>query len=278
MMDAQNQPIPIDTAVIDNYGYYYFYQILEGKHIVKARLQDVSTEYGNFIPTYYGDVHLWDQASIMDVQHDNWTYHINLIRSEDFLPGGGQIFGQISYDTNDNIGLIPAENIEIILLNNSSVCLTCRLSDLEGNFAFSNLDFGTYQIVPDVTGIRCMPMYITLTEEQPGDEEVNVVIQEEQIKLSIGDDASEFIEAVSSVFPNPARDFALLRVNLKKQARVEVSIFSISGQMISQTSYQGGSGDRDITLDLRGLRAGSYYVAVTSEDNRPFVSKFIKID
>jgi len=165
-IDSVDQPVPIDTAKIDEFGYYYFYQIREADYIIKSRLAANSVEYGNFIPTYYGDDHIWNNAGVLHVNGENWTYHINLITSDGLNNGTGNIQGQILYDTNTiTTDYTPANDIEIILLNGSNTCLTCKLSDLDGQFDFNNIAFGTYQIYPDVTGIKSDPMYIPLLSD-----------------------------------------------------------------------------------------------------------------
>lgn len=276
-MNELSQPIPIDTTEINEYGFYYFYQIIEGDYIVKARLRENSAEYGNFIPTYFGDVFEWNHASLMKVEKKYMAYHITLIQSDALKTGDGLIMGQISYDTSDANGLMPAHDIEIILLNDNTVCLTCKLSDLQGRFIFADLSWGTYQLLPDVTGILSQPMYVTLTSQNPGEEELNVVIQEEQIKLSVNELESEFIDEIGSVYPNPAKDHISLDLKMKKAGNCELVIYNGTGQLVFHKAIEGQLSQPVISIPVRDLRSGCYSVSVIAPDGISFSSRFIKL-
>lgn len=276
-MNDLNQPEPIDTTEINQYGYYYFYQIIEGNYMVKARLRENSAEYGNFIPTYYGDVYDWSKATIMEVDDKYMAYHIHLIQSDELKLGDSYILGKINYDTSEASGLIPARNIEIILLNDNTVCLTCNLSDLQGNFIFGDLPYGTYQLLPDVTGILSQPIYVTLSAENPSIEEINVIIQEEQIKLSVNEMESDFIEEVSAIYPNPSKDEISLRVKMKKSGTCEIFIHNIAGQIVHHGILEARTPDPEYNLSVVDLKAGCYSVSVVSPEGIRFSSKFIKL-
>lgn len=279
MVDEEEITIPIDTAVIDTLGYYFFYQIIEGDYIVKSRLQVSSIHYGDFIPTYYGNSYVWDEADIIELREEGWGYHIDLITSDGINNGDGQICGTIGYDTSSlTTNYIPAENIEIILLNNTSICLNCKLSDLEGYFRFGEIAFGTYQIYPDVTGIHTEPMYITISEEEPGNEEITVVIQDEEITFGIDETGSEFIEDFGNVYPNPVKDQARLNIFLKKSGMVNVFILDQKGQLIWQKALQMNKGQVQYLFSTAAFSAGIYTIGVVTEDEFLFSRKFIKVN
>lgn len=277
--DGEDQITPIDTAVIDELGYYYFYQIMEGDYIVKARLQGISEHYGNFIPTYFGDSYVWKEAELISLKDEsNFECDIDLITSDGVIDGQGKIHGKIVYDTtNRSAGFDPASQVEIILLNDNQACLNCKLSDDTGYFLFPELAFGTYQLFPEVTGANSQPLYITITEETPGDEEVSVVITTEEITFGINDQIPAFLEESSGIYPNPAADIANIDLTLKKETSFQMAVSDMQGKTAFTSSYTLNKGNHHIRLDVRNLSPGIYNVVFLSNDQVVLSEKLIKI-
>ncbi len=69
---------PIDTAVFnEQYGHYYFYQLLEGEYFVKADIPASSSAYDTFFPTYYSDEFFWTEADTIFHNITNLTMTLN---------------------------------------------------------------------------------------------------------------------------------------------------------------------------------------------------------
>ena len=80
--DQDNNLVPIDTTTIDTeLGYYWFYEVPEGKYITKARLESNSVLYGQFVPTYYQSSINWQQAETVELDDNNFELDITLIPS-----------------------------------------------------------------------------------------------------------------------------------------------------------------------------------------------------
>jgi PKD repeat protein len=279
MFDDQNNLIPIDTTLIDTLGYYYFYQLMEGKYITKARLHSSSILYGQFMPTYIGNVYLWNQAQDIELVENNFECDIHLIHSSGVTDGDGMILGQITWDTNKiEPEHVPASDIEIVLLNDHSNCLTCGLSDIEGNFNFGGIAYGTYQIYPDVAGIMTSPMFVTISEEKPVADDVSLVINADEITFSVPENPSEYVENVAYVYPNPVRDQAHIKLNMKKGSTLNLAVYDQLGRMVSRRSIYEEQGEHELVLDASTLPKGLYHVSVIPEDGVQFNNKFIKVE
>jgi PKD repeat protein len=277
-MDSTDYPVPMDTTAIDTLGYYHFYQIIEGKYTVKTRLARESEFYGQFIPTYFGNSYNWEEASVFNVGNNNFALHVDLLKSEGTTFGTGQIKGQILYDTNTvTTSFAPAGNIEIILLDGSDdVCLTCNLSDLDGQFLFGELEYGTYKVFPDVTGIKAEPMIITISEDTPGEQPFNVVIRREQITFGIGDEP--VIETASVNFwPNPVTDRAKLSFILEKPSVMDVLVTNQQGQVVLKQNFMLSKGKQTLDIDLGHLSQGIYQLTAMPANGAPLTVKMIKL-
>lgn len=278
--DENEHLVPIDTTEIDTLGYYYFYQLPVGKYLTKTRLQASSVLYGQFMPTYLGNVYDWAQAKSVFLTNDNWECDITLIPSIEAASGKGQIIGQIAYDTSrTTMAIIPAGDIEILLLNEQGFNLSCGLSDMEGYFIFSNLAYGTYQLFPDVAGVHTSPMYVTITEEKPSASDVSLVILPGEITFSIHEQpVSDFIGQVFQLYPNPARDHARINLLMKKSSDLILLITDLQGRTISKQAHHLNIGANELTLDLEFLPAGYYQVILIPEDYKITSGKLMKFN
>jgi len=278
MYDSENNLVPFDTTQIDTLGYYYFGALPVGKYTTKTRLQAASVLYGQFMPTYFGNYFDWQEAKeIVLSDKDNFECDIRLITSSGLTSGEGQINGQIIYDTSlVQRAPIPAGDIEILLLNGQGESLTCNVSDLDGNFNFGNIPFGTYQLFPDVTGISTTPMYVTISANDPLDNEIKVVIYPQQITFSISEHNSAFVDNAFLLYPNPVSEQARITLEIKKASDISIMITDLMGRVISRQDEQLSQGSQEIFLPVGNLPAGVYQVLIIPEDNVMISGKFLK--
>lgn len=82
---------------------------------------------------------------------------------------------------------------------------------------------------------------------------------------------SEFDSAEISfnIFPNPAHDFAILRIDSKNEANINISITDLLGHEISQaTNSLKISGSQVVELNIADLQKGLYLVHAISDNTR----------
>jgi PKD repeat protein len=278
MITGDEQFIPVDTAVIDpELGYYYFHSLIEGKYTTKARLYEESAYYGQYIPTYLGNTLAWEESGKVTLDQTNWECDINLIHSAGFPNGSGSIMGQMLYDTSQvNNPLMPAGDVEVVLLGVEGAHITCKVSDLQGDFQFNNLAYGTYQLYPDVAGVPTPPMFITLSENKPVADDFSLVISEEEVTyLAIGEPESP-VSNVSSIYPNPAHDQLKVSIGMKKQADITVMIVDAAGRCVQSFGQTLREGNTDLNVDVSQLRSGFYQVVIVSGASPAYTGKFLK--
>ncbi|MBL7902599.1 MAG: T9SS type A sorting domain-containing protein [Bacteroidia bacterium] len=68
----------------------------------------------------------------------------------------------------------------------------------------------------------------------------------------------------SVIFPNPAKNNAVLSVEVTDKGSVEVEIFNIVGQSVKTITAETTVGTNSIALDLNGMTSGVYLVKLTS--------------
>jgi PKD repeat protein len=278
IFDGDNNLQLLDTAVIDTLGDYYFQAVPAAKYITKARLRTSANLYGQFMPTYFRNAYDWNEATVivMDAA-DNFECDIWLRPTTGLENGDGQIVGQIAYDTSlVNRTQVPASQIEIILLDTYGNFYTCVTSNEEGMFDFSDIPYGTYQLFPDVAGVSTTPMYVTITEENPLDDGIIMIIFKDEITFSINENVSDYISQAMLVYPNPVKDQAKVSVDLKKASAMEVMITDISGRTVLNQKQQLQQGTQEIILPVSNLTSGMYQVVLIPEDHVRVSAKFLK--
>lgn len=68
----------------------------------------------------------------------------------------------------------------------------------------------------------------------------------------------------SIIYPNPAKNSAVLSINIPEKTPLEIGIYNIVGQLQSQNTYPTVSGVNNIQLDLSALPQGVYLVKLKS--------------
>ena len=82
------------------------------------------------------------------------------------------------------------------------------------------------------------------------------------------------LAANSSVFPNPAKNNATVKVNLGGTTKIQVQVLNTVGQVVKTVSAQGQAGSNSINVDLGGLASGIYLVTIKA-DNASSTKKLV---
>jgi len=265
--------IPIDTAEFDYSGTYWFYQLIEGDYKVKTFPSTNSTHAGAYLPTYFGNSLLWTKAETITLNETAWEYDIEMVENNAYSSGSGTIDGLVVLEGKN----VAVDDIEVILFNGSDYCLTYIKSDKSGNFEFSGLPYGTYKVLADVPGKYTYPTTITLSENNPTIEDLNVFIYDEDIYHGIGDEIETKLTGLGDPYPNPARSYVNFKFNLLESGTVSVFILNQSGQVVDKVSAHHQTGENMVQLNTASLSSGMYKVMVLF-GNEKHIKSFIKVN
>lgn len=90
--------------------------------------------------------------------------------------------------------------------------------------------------------------------------------------LAVGDFGTGINEYSSNglsllgAYPNPAQDQTTIRFHLNSNSPVSITVFDLSGRIISQSAETLSAGSHEHKVDLKNLAAGNYYYTVTTDD------------
>lgn len=272
--------VPIDTAIFnDTLGYFLFYQLIEGQYILKADLHPSSTLFDQFMTTYYSDKLHWYEADTIYHSFTSFEYDINLApNSQAMATGSGAIGGQIVYDPGYGGGKsAPAENIAIILYDQSNQPVDICHSDEYGDFKLDQLEWQDYIVHAEVTGKITLPVEVALEENSNGTMVVNLVIDDQYVSgaVSPGIRDHQLNSKVSTVFPNPADKEATLNFD-GVDGVITCSIINAVGQVYQTIDFTKNSGTSTIRFDVGHFDAGLYFILVSDRSGRTAIRKFVK--
>jgi hypothetical protein len=275
-----NDIVMIDTAVFnDELGYYYFYQVIEGQYLVKADLDPESVLFNQFMNTYYSNKPVWTEADTIFLSNDNFECDIHLIEVTAMLPGPGIISGNITYGYDpDNTKGVPAFNVEILLFNSDNEPVICSHSLADGTFSFTDLELGTYNIHAELTGKYTFPLQVTLTQNNPEIDEVNITIGNYSVSGTVNVNGFEdliWLQDMGDFYPNPANETTALEIHPVESGNFEINLVNSSGQVIDIIQSRITAGENILKLDLSSLPSGLYYARISYKGDE-IVKKIIK--
>ena len=258
--------VDVTAEMVGVEGWYEFTGLAPAGYIVKAEPSINSDYYGSYLPTYYGDVLHWEEATMINLTGNTDGAHIHLVPLVNAPQGPGSISGTIS-NSNRTAG------VPIILRTVDPPAVVMTFSSSDGSFTFNDLAFGTYEIFAEITGKSTTPMTVELNETNPSVENVDMMILENEI-IFLGIVESEVFETIPYLYPNPVQDRINIAISLKKQAPVNIKIMDPAGRLVAAESYDI-TGREVLAIDLTDLPAGIYLMKIEA-DQEVIVQKFIK--
>jgi hypothetical protein len=172
----------LDTASINVEGIYSFNNVEQGLYLVQCVPDAVAFPLS--IPIYYPGVVLWEDAVGIGTSCDSIdTDGPGLI----FNTGSGEISGTIGQDPNGgrlrSDDLLPYEGVNVFLQDSASgEWRGYQVSDVLGEYTFSDLGYGTYYVYPDVAGIPIIEARkVVIDELSPTAEGINFQMNEDGV-------------------------------------------------------------------------------------------------
>ena len=218
--------IPIDTAIIDTLGYYFFYKKSQGEYFINAQLSPEDPNFGPFFPTFYPNVLLFEDAESIEIYSDNWELDISLHYFLEPSFGPGNIKGSIFIEGNK----LEISGIDVQIHNESGVPIRHDQTDQYGNFEISDLSYGNYILYPQVLGFTTIPYHFEISELSTSHEDIQMTIKNGQISSYINEaivDNNSFM-----CFPNPADHSLNIAFEFDGAHQIQTRVLDITGRII----------------------------------------------
>jgi len=254
----------IDVSMIDSSGIYYFPMVPQGEFLIYA-IPFVPTGY---LPTYYGDVIDWLNATVVTLGTASNPYNINLVDAMNFNTGGGNINGQINTGLKSDL----LDKMTMILFNEQGEGIWFDQVDLNGKFDFADLGWGTYYLKVELAGCTSDLIQVTISADEPI-AEVTMTFSGTEI-LGLLSQAPSMVGG--TVYPNPVRDQANIPVTLEKSGQVTASVINLTGQTVFTENLMLDAGTHTLVLRLDHLKNGMYTLLISTA-NGPEIARKLMI-
>lgn len=260
------QPEQVDETNIEAFplGYRYLFTDVEpGSYIVRAELDPNSTTFTEYLPTYYGDVLNWDNATVIVIPGNlNQFYDITLIPDEP-LSGPGGISGAI-YESNGLVGSNddrgegdPIPGVSIFLYDFQELPLEHELTNEDGEYEFDNLPWGTYKVEVEITGKDQAHYWVTIGPDNTQIVDLNFEVTESSVTTGL---TEVVVNQEIQVFPNPTSGEIFIAFDLKENLESSIILTDITGKTIMVENQSFMVGKHDLRFDITHLPQGIYFL------------------
>ncbi|GJM34606.1 MAG: hypothetical protein DHS20C18_36070 [Saprospiraceae bacterium] len=253
----------LDSVALVNGGYYSFDDLDAGTYVVRAVLNEDDPGFNDYLPTYYGDVLFWNEATMIAIPYTgNNFFNINLQEAQE-PEGPGIISGTIiegpgftgdeEVDDRDDT---PIEHVTVLLLNENGLAVAYDLTDENGGFIFNNLAWGTYQLIVEIPGLTQSEYWVTIGPEQPTVTDIVFVVTDESITTGTEEWLSD---TKVNVFPQPASNQVQIRFELPEASMLQIQIMDSSGKLLMHHNKHFDSGQQSLDLNTSEWAKGLYF-------------------
>jgi len=255
----------IAACIVDSMGLYYFSMVPNGNYFVYA-LPFLPPGY---LPTYYGDVLNWQDATIISLGQPSNPYDIHLIPAGSMDNGNGMINGQI------NMGGLKSsilDKVTMLLMNAQGDPIAYYKVSTEGTFTFPLLQYGTYLLRAEIPGVTSDVVQVVISSENPV-VNVNMTFVGNKI-LGVGNPSEVIVAGILS--PNPANENTTISIKSEKSVTISVELFNLMGQHVIQFSQELNAGINVLRIPVGQLPEGLYTLQIRSNDGFKITRKLIK--
>ncbi|MBK6732293.1 MAG: T9SS type A sorting domain-containing protein [Bacteroidetes bacterium] len=221
-------------------------------------------------------------TSLLNFQEQmDGDYRIAVVYTEDEVVGTGSSWNQSNYYSGGGSGPMGGYELLGASVPATSIPYMHVARAIVGGF---NGEAGS---VPEVNAAGSYHSY-TSTYEVPADYNwdnmhvVTLLVKYSTKKIVNAANTSTFtgtndISNIASVnlYPNPADNYSLIRVNLSQPQELTITVTDISGKIVASNNYGMQTGDNVYSLNTETLGSGIYFVNI--QTNEEMISKKLVI-
>lgn len=255
-----------DIVNIDANGVFVFSQVPAGEFVLQA----IPPEGQDMMPTYFGDVLHWNDATRLVPGQASNPCNIRFMPS---LPavftGNGSISGDIN-QTFTGLGLM--EKIKVLLFDQDYQSMGFTGVTPQGGFHFDGLVNGTYYLYPELAGTGSSFIRVDITDLLP---EATVVLSFNGNSI-LDLPERDMTPDAGMIFPNPAATYAAMIVNTAAPTLLNTRIIDLCGSLKEEFLFFAQSGENRVEIPLSSLAPGVYIVMIVDGDGRTAARKFVR--
>ena len=258
-------------------AYYTFGDVPAGDYLVKAALSEDSPGYANNLPTYYGNVLWWDEATTISIPYPGQQFFPIILLPGDNPGGPGFIGGSVSDGANFQPGQVdyrdgdPISGVSVILLDEFGQPVGYDYTDEAGSFAFPNLEWGTYKVVVELLNYEQQYYIVTIGPDNPSESGLRFEVTEEGVVGA----KTPVVEQSITVYPVPAGENIQLAFTSEVSGPALFLVADYSGRILLHQQATLQVGLQNVAINLSGLPVGVYTVVARAE-KQLLTRRFVK--
>lgn len=261
----------VTNSWFDNSGFtangtYHFDSVPDCSYRIQAIPFSVNGDSGAWLPTYYGNVLFWQQATGIVLGTANNPYNIQLIAAPGLLAGNGNIGGIV----NGGLKSSTYDKVNIFIMNDANEVLAFRRLNENGNYNFGDIAFGSYKIWAEMNGMNTQAIPVVISENNPN-AIINMSINSNTIS-GIGQSAVS--QPVVKIYPSPAREILTIELSSATDFVQEIRIYGMSGNILIEKAIT--SKDLQFSLNIHHLSPGIYILRLQTSGGSVSNHRFIK--
>ncbi len=219
--------------------------------------------YKNYLPTFFVDKIHYKTADFVTLKENTSDVVVKMVHYNR-TTGAGKIFGNIYYESyalNDTLMVknalsgtegIPnynlAVNATVLLLNSFSLPVAWTLTDINGNYVFNDIPYGTYTVLTETAAAYASTVVVISSTQTTANRDMMLKGTDEATGINRQENTSV------SVFPNPVKD----KLTVSVVQDETISIYNLDGQLNYRSQLSRGIN----TIDLSYMTAGVYIARI----------------
>ncbi|HTN45907.1 MAG TPA: T9SS type A sorting domain-containing protein [Flavipsychrobacter sp.] len=239
---------------------YQFNNKAAGTYYTKAAVAPGSTNPG-LIPTYHNSSAMWANANAINHTGGSSLYKTILMISGTPTSGPGFIGGNVSQGANKGTAGNIA-NLLILLRDASHNVIASTYTDVNGNYSFGSVAYGTYSVYPEEMNYATTPSnsmtigggVLSFNGVDFEKNSTTIVPKATAIK--------DVINNVFSIFPNPTKGLVNIHWKNGVSGNAQIIISDLSGRMVYNKNAATNAATQ---INLNNLNQGVYFIKINTE-------------
>ncbi|MCE9539185.1 MAG: T9SS type A sorting domain-containing protein [Bacteroidetes bacterium] len=273
----------VDTVKINSSGDYIFTELCADNYIVLAI---TGIDYLSVVPTYYGDVTHWDQATSITTL-PNTIDTADIVMAEYLaITGDAKIGGRIVGENGFDRTVKPISGIPVGLEGDpGSIIISHTVTDEEGYYSFTNIPADTcYKIYVNIPGLPIVSNYHACPQSSDSIMTLDFVADSVSIDTVPGVINSVLqmpsFKTKLFLYPNPNKGFTTIEFTMVESKWVHIEVYNLLGGKVAELlneQKQAGTVKFGFNAADKGLKAGIYLINLRVGDEM-IVKKIVQIE
>lgn len=259
----------IDTVETDTNGYFQvdsFPSLATGcELIMKAVLKNTSADYKKYLPAYHESSTTYSLrwSGGKEISQPASKNGVIILLPEAMNPHGGP--SVLAGHARDEATQTRLPDKVIFITDMNDVTVDHTFTDANGDFAFTNLPFGTYKLFGDVWGKDNPDLVVTVDADHVS--YYNIVFHENgtefrgMIAVSVAGNSALANNIL--VYPNPAQDFIYIQHASGRAGDKTITLMNTTGSVVFHQQYSPAA---TIAVPVQALPRGVYILNIATGD------------